>query len=78
MFARAARALADQTAEADLEMGRIYPSLSRIREVSAHIAAAVAEVAFSDGLARIQPPPDVLRHVRSMMWTPRYEPYLVD
>jgi malate dehydrogenase (oxaloacetate-decarboxylating)(NADP+) len=78
MFARAARALADQTSEADLAIGRIYPSIARIREVSAQIAAAVAEVAFTDGLARIPRPPDVLRHVRSTMWTPRYDSYLAD
>ncbi len=73
MFARAARALADQTAQADLDMGRIYPSLARIREVSAHIAAAVAEVAFDDGLAAVPRPADVLELVRSRMWIPVYQ-----
>lgn len=43
MFARAAKALAQQTSEADLEMGRIYPSLASIREISAAIGAAVAD-----------------------------------
>ena len=76
MFARAAQTLADQTSDADLAMGRIYPSLDRIREVSAHIAAAVAEVAFADGLAGVPRPDDVLAHVRSAVWTPAYEDYL--
>ncbi len=44
-------------------IGRIYPSLKRIQEVSAHIAAAVAEVAFKDGLAGVRKPANVLEFV---------------
>ncbi len=76
MFARAAKALADQVLPSDLEVGRIYPSLKRIREVSAHVAAAVAEVAFQDGLAGVERPDDVLAFVKSRMWEPRYESYV--
>ncbi len=76
MFAQAAKALASQVLKSDLEMGRIYPSLTRIREVSAHIGAAVAEVAFKDGLAGVERPAQVLDLVKSMMWEPRYESYL--
>jgi malate dehydrogenase (oxaloacetate-decarboxylating)(NADP+) len=61
---------------ADLEMGRIYPALTRIREVSAHIAAAVAEVAFQAGLAQVPRPADVLAMVKATMWTPRYREYV--
>jgi malate dehydrogenase (oxaloacetate-decarboxylating)(NADP+) len=76
MFAQAAKALAQQTSDADLDMGRIYPSLARIREVSANIGAAVATVAFEDGLAGVAKPDDVRQFVQSKMWTPRYESYL--
>jgi len=76
MFARAARTLADQTGQADLDVGRIYPSLTRIREVSAHIAVSVAEVAFQDGLAGIARPPDLQELVASTMWAPRYASYV--
>ena len=76
MFAQAARALADQVLESDLDMGRIYPALERIREVSAHIGAAVAEVAFKDGLARVEKPADVLALVRSTQWEPSYKPFV--
>jgi malate dehydrogenase (oxaloacetate-decarboxylating)(NADP+) len=76
MFSEAARALADCVLESDLEMGRIYPSLKRIREVSAKIGAAVAAVAFKDGLARIRRPVNLLRHVKSVMWDPRYTAYV--
>jgi malate dehydrogenase (oxaloacetate-decarboxylating)(NADP+) len=75
MFAAAARTLASLVLPADLEMGRIYPSLTRIREVSAHIGTAVAEVAFQAGLAQVERPADVLGMVQAAMWTPRYREY---
>lgn len=78
MFARAARSLAEQTSQADLDVGRIYPSLTLIRQVSAHIAAAVAEVAFDEGLAGVARPDDLLALVTQSMWTPSYESYLED
>jgi malate dehydrogenase (oxaloacetate-decarboxylating)(NADP+) len=62
--------------ESDLEVGCIYPAMKRIREVSAVIGAAVAEVAFDDGLAAIPRPSDVLQLVQSNMWQPGYESYL--
>jgi malate dehydrogenase (oxaloacetate-decarboxylating)(NADP+) len=75
MFAQAARALASTVLESDLEMGRIYPSMTRIREVSSVIGRAVAEVAFDDGLAGVARPVDALALVQSAMWEPRYESY---
>jgi len=75
MFAAAARALAAQVQPADLELGRIYPSLKRIREVSAHIAAAVAEVALQDGLAGVPRPASTLDLVKAHQWEPRYRRY---
>ena len=77
MFAQAAKTLASQVLKSDLDLGRIYPSLTRIREVSAHIGAAVAEVAFNDGLARVEKPAHVLDLVKSKMWEARYESYVV-
>jgi malate dehydrogenase (oxaloacetate-decarboxylating)(NADP+) len=76
MFAAAARTLASLVLPSDLELGRIYPSLTRIREVSAHIGAAVAEVAFQDGLAGVARPADVLGMVKAAMWQPVYREYV--
>ena len=76
MFSEAAKALAAQVQTSDLDVGRIYPSLKRIQEVSAHIGAAVAEVAFKDNLARVKRPADVLAFVKASMWQPRYESYV--
>ena len=75
MFSESARSLAEQTSQADLDMGRIYPALGRIQEVSAKIAEAVAEVAFKDGLAGVSKPANVLELVKASMWKPEYESY---
>src|SRR5450631_2397206 len=72
MFMAAAHTLAQHVSEADLDQGSLYPSLPRIREVSARIAAAVAEVAYKRGLAAGQPPKDLLAYVQSQMYDPRY------
>jgi len=76
MFFEAANALASLVTQADLEQGSIYPALTRIREVSAHIAAAVAKVAYRRGLATQAEPADMLAYVRSQMYEPRYRSYL--
>jgi len=76
MFMVAARTLADSVGEADLAQGSLYPPLAGVREVSAHIAAAVAEVAFQRDLAAIDRPDDVLAFIRHQMYDPRYVSYV--
>jgi malate dehydrogenase (oxaloacetate-decarboxylating)(NADP+) len=76
MFMRAAHALAKLVSQSDLERGSLYPALPRIREVSAHIAAEVAQVAYRRGLATGGAPNDVLAHVQSHMYEPRYTHYV--
>lgn len=75
MFFVAARTLAGMVNEDDLRQGRIYPSLTRTREVSAHIAEAVAGVAFSRGIAGRSRPDDLDAVVREAMFTPEYPMY---
>jgi malate dehydrogenase (oxaloacetate-decarboxylating)(NADP+) len=72
MFLASARTLAKQVTQADLDQGSLYPALSHIRDVSAHIAAAVAEVAYEQGLTSKRRPRNVLAHVRAQMYDPRY------
>jgi len=72
MFMRAARALAALVTKADLAQGSLYPALPRIREVSAHIAAEVAKVAYDRGLAAGAAPADMLAFVRAQMYEPSY------
>jgi malate dehydrogenase (oxaloacetate-decarboxylating)(NADP+) len=76
MFMRAAHVLAKLVSQSDLERGSLYPALPRIREVSAHIAAEVAQVAYRRGLATGGAPNDVLAHVQSHMYEPRYTHYV--
>ena len=75
MFLAAARSLADQVTRADLEQGSLYPPLQRIRDVSARIAAAVADVAYRSRLSARRRPRNVLAHVRAQMYDPRYPRY---
>jgi malate dehydrogenase (oxaloacetate-decarboxylating)(NADP+) len=75
MFMAAARTLAAQVGDADLEQGSLYPPLARVREVSAFIAAAVIEEGLATGLAGIEAPADMLAYVHSQMYTPDYAAY---
>ncbi len=72
MFMAAARTLANRVTQSDLDQGSLYPALPRIREVSAHIAAAVAETAYKSGLAGKPRPLDVIADVRAQMFDPHY------
>jgi malate dehydrogenase (oxaloacetate-decarboxylating)(NADP+) len=76
MFAAAAVALNEQVTAEDLKIGRIYPSLSRVREVSAAIALAVARVAFARGIVGMAEPADLPGHIRSRMYDPAYRSYV--
>lgn len=76
MFLAAARALADEVSEADLSEDRIYPPLSRIREVSERIARAVAEVAYAEGLADSPRPADLEASIRGQVFVPSYASYV--
>jgi malate dehydrogenase (oxaloacetate-decarboxylating)(NADP+) len=80
MFLAAARILADQVSDDDLAMGRVYPPLSAIREVSALIAAEVAAIACRNGLAGEDMGNEVdaqslLPKIRELMFNPLYPHY---
>ncbi len=76
MFMAAAHTLAHLVTESDLEQGSLYPALPRIREVSAHIATAVADNAYHKGLAGKPKPQDVMADVQSQMYDPHYKSYI--
>jgi malate dehydrogenase (oxaloacetate-decarboxylating)(NADP+) len=76
MFSAAALALANQVTEADLAQGSLFPSLTRVREVSVHIAVAVAEVAYKRGLAGKRRPADLTDYIQSQMYDPHYRSYV--
>jgi malate dehydrogenase (oxaloacetate-decarboxylating)(NADP+) len=72
MFMAAAHTLANSVSADDLRQGSLYPALPRIREVSAQIGAAVADVAYQRGLAAGPPPNDTIGFIQSQMYDPRY------
>jgi malate dehydrogenase (oxaloacetate-decarboxylating)(NADP+) len=76
MFFVAAKALASEVSEDDLAQGIVYPPISRIRELSATIAAAVAEVAYRHDLATKPKPGDILGYIKSLMYEPKYQSYV--
>ena len=72
MFLAAAQTLAGLVQPEDLAMGRVFPPLTRIRDVSLEIATAVATVAHEAGLARCVRPGNLKEDIRSRMFTPVY------
>jgi malate dehydrogenase (oxaloacetate-decarboxylating)(NADP+) len=76
MFMAAARTLAQQVTDADLAQGSLYPPLAQVRDVSAQIAAAVAQVAYDQGFATIPKPSDLLAYVHAQMYDPHYSSYV--
>lgn len=76
MFFVAAKTLAGLVSQSDLDQGRIYPPLTKVREVSLKIAVAVAEVAYERGLATKPRPHDLTEYIQSMMYEPQYQSYV--
>jgi malate dehydrogenase (oxaloacetate-decarboxylating)(NADP+) len=75
MFYAAARSLAHQVTQESLDAGSLFPPLSDIRKVSVEIAAAVAEVAYEEGLAKAPRPADLREAVRKQMYDGTYPVY---
>lgn len=76
MFMVAARTLAGLVQPSDLEVGRMFPPLPQIRDISAAIATAVAQVAYRRGLATEPEPADLEGYVRGQMYVPVYRNYV--
>ncbi len=75
-FLAAAEALAARVTDADREAGSFYPPFNTIREVSAHVARAVAAATYDAGLATRAPRPrDLLAEARAWMYDAKYRLY---
>lgn len=75
MFLAAARTLAGAVSQADLDMGRMYPPLARIREVSLAIAVATARIAYARGLTDSPEPADLKSHIANLVYNPVYQAF---
>ncbi len=76
MFFEAARALAKLVTKEDLAQGALFPPLTKVRELSAGIAAAVCEVVYARGLASEPRPKDLLARVKALQYQPEYKEYV--
>jgi len=72
MFLAAAEVLASIVTEQEIATGAIYPTLTRVREVSHAIAVAVCRVAVSEGLTDVELPNDLESYIHSLMYEPNY------
>jgi malate dehydrogenase (oxaloacetate-decarboxylating)(NADP+) len=70
MFMKSAHTLAQLVTESDLAQGSLYPALPRIREVSAYIAAAIANAAKESGIAGRLAKQEMLKDIEAQMYDP--------
>ena len=76
MFIVAADTLANMVTEKDLKKGRMYPSITKICDISYKIAIKVANIAFDKNIARIPTPENLEETVRDTMFSPEYPVYI--
>lgn len=76
MFLAAARTLANCVGQDRLDAGAVYPCQSKLRSISARIAAAVIRQARAEGVGRLLRDDDVEPLVERSMWFPEYKPYV--
>merc|ERR1712002_862677 len=74
VFLSAAEGLADMVTQDDLAVGRLYPPLDNIREISVQIAKKVAEEAYQAGTASTYPEPeDKEAFIRATLYDYNYD-----
>ena len=74
MFLLAAKKVASCVTEKDLRVGRIYPRLQEIREISVQIAMEMAEYAYEKGIADLYPKPvDLEKYIRAYQYKTDYD-----
>jgi len=74
-FAAAARAVYESTERTSTPGATIFPPLSRLRNVSYHVAVAVGRALMDAGAAPHLAQPVLERRIASAMWEPRYLRY---
>ncbi|MGI9291392.1 MAG: NAD-dependent malic enzyme [Gammaproteobacteria bacterium] len=74
MISVSAHALAAAVTDEELQRGLLYPSVSRLREVSAQVALAVMKQAASEGCCAGDD--DFEERIANAMWFPKYPEYV--
>ncbi|MDX1513838.1 MAG: NAD-dependent malic enzyme [Gammaproteobacteria bacterium] len=79
MLLAAARAVAEQVPESDLQSGCVYPEVYNLRPVSLAVAEAVANAAISEGVTEEEKDEGdsrtIAERVAAHVWHPEYLPY---
>ena len=57
----------------DLAQGSLYPSLTRVRDISLAVAVNIIKLAFRNGTAQIEQPADIVQYVKDRMYVPNYD-----
>jgi len=76
MFLAAARTIADMSPAKHDPQANLLPPLVRSRELSFHVAMAVAKQALADGLATMVSDEALTAAVKAKMWEPVYADYV--
>lgn len=76
MFLVAAKTLGECIDQDRLDAGAVYPCQSKLRYVSAKIAAAVMRKARIDGVGRLMHDDAIEPLIEKSMWFPEYQPYV--
>ncbi|WP_394841460.1 NAD-dependent malic enzyme [Pendulispora brunnea] len=72
MFIAAARGVAEQVMQSDLDVGLIYPPQSELLRTELLAATRVAEVIYARGLTRMPRPDDLEALIRAHAYIPEY------
>lgn len=72
-FLVAAQALADLVSDSDLQVGRVYPPLSNIFEISFQVACKVADYFYEKGFATYPKPGNLHEYMRSKLYRSAYD-----
>jgi malate dehydrogenase (oxaloacetate-decarboxylating)(NADP+) len=70
IFVEAARAVAEQVTQAELDAGLLYPPQSRILETEVKAAERVADIVFAHGLAGLGRPDNLRTFIQSRLYRP--------
>ena len=73
MVTAAAEACANAITQAELEQGRLYPNVNRLRDVSSQVAIAVAKAAIDEGTSNVSET-QVTERISRDLWQPSYPP----
>jgi malate dehydrogenase (oxaloacetate-decarboxylating)(NADP+) len=72
MFIAAARNVAEQVTQAELDAGLLYPPQNQILPTEIAAAQRVAEVIFTRDLAGVERPRDLRAFLESQLYKPEY------